>query len=94
MKYNAHVKHRSCISACIMAFFFFFFIFMALAFYINRYCTVNFLEYFNPPVLLKLFWNSKIIKLATLEYFILKVMAKRDFRDFKFYNLVQSDKKH
>ena len=63
---------------------------MVIAFYINRLCTINPLENFNPPVLLKPFLensnvatkdqnkksnfgrrNSKIIKLATLEYFIL-----------------------
>ena len=68
---------------------------MVIAFYINRLGTINSLEYFNPPVLLKLFLensvyiqqvatdenkkpnlisgrrNSKMIKLATLEYFIL-----------------------
>ena len=67
---------------------------MVIGSYINQFCTINSLEYFNPPILLKSFlensihmqqvWlknkmsnlissnrNSKIIKLATLEYFIL-----------------------
>ena len=75
----------SCLFVCIV---------MVIAFYINRLGTINSLEYFNPPVLLRLFLensiyiqqvatnqnkkpnlisgsrNSKMIKLATLEYFI------------------------
>ena len=72
----------------------FVFIVIVIAFYINRLCTINCLEYFNSLVLLKLILKNsiyiqqvrikirsktkfltveiqKIIKLATLEYFIL-----------------------
>ena len=66
----------SCLFVCIA---------MVIAFYISQLCTINCLEYLNPPVLFKLFLenpiyiqqvrikiyrNSKIIKLATMEHFI------------------------
>ena len=87
----------SCLFVCIV---------LVIAFYINRLCTINCLEYFNSLVLLKLILKNsiyihqvrikiksktkflavetqKVIKLETLEYFILvysKIVAMY-FRD-------------